>query len=64
MSKRPMSGPDDPRNPYGVTRPLDRMALAAIYLATGILPDQEIMDQLEREMDQLERENEEAERRR
>ena len=33
-------------DPYGVSQPMTRMALAAIYLATGALPKPEIMDKL------------------
>ena len=36
--KRMMGGRDDPRNPYGVDAPMDRMALVLIFLATGALP--------------------------
>ena len=33
-------------DPYGVSQPITRMALAAIYLATGKLPKSEVMDRL------------------
>ena len=33
-------------DPYGVPQPMTRMALAAIYLATGKLPKPEVMDRL------------------
>ena len=33
-------------DPYGVSQPVTRMALAAIYLATGKLPKPEVMDRL------------------
>ena len=28
-----------PSNPYGVDRPMDRLALGLIYLSTGMLPE-------------------------
>lgn len=34
------------QNPYGVSRPMDRLALAMIYLGLGILPKREEMDRL------------------
>ena len=33
-------------DPYGVSQPMTRMALAMIYLATGALPKPEVMDRL------------------
>lgn len=34
------------QNPYGVSRPMDRLALAMIFLATGALPKREEMEKL------------------
>lgn len=44
-----MSGPEDPRNPYGVTRPTDRLLMGLLLARFGILPRQDVLDQLERE---------------
>lgn len=51
--KRPHSGPDDPRNPYGVSRPLDRMAMILIGLATDVWPSDETMAEIEAENHQM-----------
>ena len=42
---------DDIRNPYGVSMPMTLLALTLIYLRTGMLPKQEIMDRIEKELE-------------